>query len=86
MLRKSLWWIELKNLYKYQKKYIPPEKRQQYNFEMLLYFIKFFSHHKWNEVWLLVINMVYTSCLMILETWILENYEMPEKSPNSIEL
>ena len=28
-------------------------------FETFWYFTKFFSHHKWNEAWVLVINMVY---------------------------
>ena len=29
---------------------------------------KFLCHHKWNESWLLVINMVYTSCLTCCQT------------------
>ena len=32
-------------------------------FETFWYYIKFSFHHKWNGPWLLVINMVYTSCL-----------------------
>ena len=34
----------------------------------ILMFTKFFFHHKWNELWLLVINMVYTNCLTSCRT------------------
>ena len=34
----------------------------------LLMFNKFSFHHKWNEVQLLLINMVYTSCLTSCQT------------------
>ena len=30
---------------------------------LFLYFFKFYVSHKWNEEWLLVMDMVYTSCL-----------------------
>ena len=29
---------------------------------MMLMFYQFFFHHKWNDAWLLLINMIYTSC------------------------
>ena len=32
-------------------------------FQAFWYFNKFSFHHKWNKEWLLLINMVYTSCL-----------------------
>ena len=44
-----------------EKKMYP--QRFSYYFETLWCFTKFFFQHKWNEVRLLVINMVYTSCL-----------------------
>ena len=36
--------------------------------EFLILYHKFYFHHKWNEAWLLVINMVYTSCLTSCQT------------------
>ena len=41
------------------------------HFETFWYFTKFSFHHKRNEAWLLVINMVYTSCLTSCRTtWV----------------
>ena len=37
-------------------------------FENFWYFTKFSFHHKWSEAWLLVINMVYMSCLTSCRT------------------
>ena len=34
----------------------------------LFLFTKFSFHHKWNESWLLVINMIYTSCFASCQT------------------
>ena len=39
-----------------------------------LYFTKFTSYHKWNEAWLLVIHMVYTSAKW-LKTWKIKKYQ-----------
>ena len=37
-------------------------------FETLWCFIKYSCHHKWHDAWLLLINMVYTSCLTSCRT------------------
>ena len=39
-----------------------------YNFKTFWYFTKFSFHQEWNEVWLLVIDIVYASCLTSCRT------------------